>query len=184
MSALTQPQLNELEQRLLQDKARLEQLIGSPEQSGEDSLRDSTGELSAADNHPADLATEEFERSRNLAIHDKQAQELDRIDTALQRMDEGSYGTCAVCGRDIPYERLEALPSTIHCIEHASSHSSEDSRPVEEQVMTPPPSGAGVNRQRNAGQFDDAGAWEAVQDYGTSTSPALSPQPGTDDYKD
>ncbi|WP_246469602.1 hypothetical protein [Cohnella nanjingensis] len=46
--------------------------------------------------------------------------------------------------------------------------------PVEERVMTPPPSGAGADRRRQAGRFDDAGAWEAVEEYGNS-SDAVSP---------
>lgn len=184
MRALTPQQLNKLEQHLLKEKSKLEQLIGSPENSMESSLRDSTGELSAADNHPADLATEGFERSRDLAIQDKHKEELDQINTALKRMADGSYGTCVVCGQEIPYERLEALPSAVHCISHAPNNGPSDSRPVEEQVMTPPPAGAGAGRQQSADPYDDAGAWEAVEDYGTSTSPALSPQPETDDYKD
>ena len=103
------------------------------------SLRDSTGELSATDNHPADVGTEVFERERDLAIQGTLEHELEQIHSALRRMDQGEYGACAVCGLEIPYERLEALPYTAHCLEHAPRKDINNNRPVEEDVMTPPP---------------------------------------------
>ncbi|EFU39985.1 transcriptional regulator, TraR/DksA family protein [Paenibacillus vortex V453] len=184
MTSITKQQYNELRQRLLSDQERLEQQLESHEGTNtNNSLRDSTGELSAADNHPADVGTEVFERGRDLAIQETLADELEQIRSALQRMDQGQYGTCAECGQEIPYERLEAIPYTAYCVEHSPRQDLSDNRPVEEDVITPPPSGAGVNRQREDGRFDDAGAWEAVEDYGTSTSPGMSTQPGQDDYK-
>lgn len=42
--------------------------------------------------------------------------ELDRIRRALERMDAGSYGTCARCGEAIPTGRLKALPSAALCV--------------------------------------------------------------------
>lgn len=184
MTTMTKQQYNDLKQRLLSDKERLEEQLESRDETNRDySLRESTGELSAADNHPADVGTEVFERERDLAIQGTLEHELQQIHSALQRMDQGEYGTCAVCGLQIPYERLEALPYTAHCLEHAPRKDTNDNRPVEEDVMTPPPSGAGVNRQAADGKFDDAGAWDAVEDYGTSTSPGMSIKPGQDDYK-
>src|SRR5699024_4010856 len=50
---------------------------------------------------------------------------------------EGTYGMCAVCGADIPHERLVAHPTTSHCIEHANEEGFESARPVEEQVLNP-----------------------------------------------
>ena len=45
--------------------------------------------------------------------------ELDDIEHALARMDEGTYGTCEVCGSQITAARLELLPATRFCIDHA-----------------------------------------------------------------
>lgn len=42
--------------------------------------------------------------------------ELDQIERALQRMDRGKYGVCAVCGNEIPPQRLRVLPFTDRCI--------------------------------------------------------------------
>ncbi|WP_054958285.1 TraR/DksA C4-type zinc finger protein [Paenibacillus dakarensis] len=187
MKHLSDKQLNKLKHSLTDEK---EQLLKHFEQNdkenayqAEDSLRDSTGELSSADNHPADVGTETYERGRDQAIDETLNTELEQIDNALERIKNGTYGTCEECGKEIPYERLEALPFTSYCIDHASDQSISDYRPVEEDVITPPPSGAGVNRQKADGRFDDAGAWDAVEDYGTATSPAMSIEPGKDDYK-
>ena len=39
------------------------------------------------------------------------------VNAALQRIEEGTYGQCAACGKEIPAERLDALPYTAYCIE-------------------------------------------------------------------
>ncbi len=44
------------------------------------------------------------------------AADLVRIDHALKRMDEGSYGECGECGCTIPFERLQIEPQTQHCV--------------------------------------------------------------------
>jgi RNA polymerase-binding transcription factor DksA len=45
---------------------------------------------------------------------------LRQIDHALRRLDDGTYGTCQVCGRPIPVERLELVPETPYCVEDAA----------------------------------------------------------------
>ncbi len=63
--------------------------------------------------HPADVAqTGEFSDVRVL---DNQGHMLMSIENALQRLDEGAYGICEACGRDIPLERLDALPFATMC---------------------------------------------------------------------
>lgn len=46
---------------------------------------------------------------------------LERIDRALVKLDEGTYGLCDVCGRPIAPKRLEAMPDSVLCIEHAAA---------------------------------------------------------------
>src|SRR5690349_3333627 len=53
----------------------------------------------------------------NLAEIDRDADELRRIDTALVRLSDGSYGLCQDCGQRIPQARLEAEPTAIRCIQ-------------------------------------------------------------------
>ena len=45
--------------------------------------------------------------------------ELRQIESALARMDRGQFGVCRVCGNEIEAERLDLLPETVHCAEHA-----------------------------------------------------------------
>ncbi len=52
----------------------------------------------------------------NLAEIDRDADELRRIDTALARLSDGSYGLCEDCGQRIPEARLEAEPTAVRCI--------------------------------------------------------------------
>ncbi|MEK3793794.1 TraR/DksA C4-type zinc finger protein [Paenibacillus sp. FSL R7-0204] len=178
MSHLTKDQLNTIRAALEKRKAELEQHFsgnGAEDSLLGDSLILSTGELSSVDNHPADTGTETFERSRDLSINTSLSEELTEIEAALARMDNGTYGICEASKQEIPYERLEAIPYTRFTVEHAPTSSDTDARPVEEEVMTPPPAGAGEGRQQNSGRFDDAGAWEAVEEYGSASSPVTPP---------
>ena len=69
-------------------------------------------------NHPAEDATEVFTRERSLAIENELQRELERINHALERVADGTYGVCEVGGEEIPVERLEARPAATLCIVH------------------------------------------------------------------
>lgn len=184
MSHLTKTQLTQLKQSLEERRTELEQHFagdGAEDSLLGESLTLSTGELSSVDNHPADTGTETFERSRDLSINTSLSEELSEIEAALQRMEDGAYGICEASKQPIPYERLEAIPYTRYTVEHAPSSRDSGGRPVEEEVMTPPPAGAGEGRQEHSGRFDDAGAWEAVEDYGSASSPVTPPGQDTEE---
>ena len=88
---------------------------------GNASLTEETGELmsSSADNHLADTASETYERELDEGLEGDAREQLREVDDALARIEAGAYGTCSVCGREIPVERLEALPWTTLCIDDA-----------------------------------------------------------------
>ena len=75
---------------------------------------------------PTDLAddpgTRLSEREELEAISALQAAQLDQVDKALARIEEGTYGWCQECGAEIPFERLEALPSTPYCVQCQARH--------------------------------------------------------------
>jgi len=138
---------------------------------GED-MRDSLAELSLADNHPADIGTEVYERARDVARHDKLRHRLEAIDAALARWRVGKYGLCERCGQVIPDERLELLPYTTVCAacsrreEQAERHSLWR-EPVENEILNRPFARTfhdGTDRV----EFDGEDAWQAVARYGTS----------------
>lgn len=53
-------------------------------------------------------------------LEDSALAEIRQIQAALERVEAGTYGVCASCGEDIAPKRLEALPSTLHCLECAA----------------------------------------------------------------
>ena len=75
-------------------------------------------DLSYDDNF-ADSAQVAAERGENKVLYDQLRRDLDDIENALERMDSGSYGICEVCGDTIGLDRLEVMPATRFCIQHA-----------------------------------------------------------------
>lgn len=110
--------------RLLEDEqARLEQVKSAfdDEHFADESERENVNELSGSDQHPADIGTETFEREKDLSILENVEAELADIEHALERLNDGTYGTCEACGRPIDDERLEAMPATRLCLEDQSA---------------------------------------------------------------
>ena len=107
-------------QRLAAERERLDGVRSTfdDEHLGEQSESESTGELSSYDQHQADMGTETFEREKDLSILEQVEAELADVEHALRRLDDGTYGTCEVCGTAIPDERLEAMPAARLCLEH------------------------------------------------------------------
>jgi RNA polymerase-binding transcription factor DksA len=107
-------------QRLADERERLVGVRSTFDEEGltEQSENDSVGELSSYDQHQADMGTETFEREKDLSILEQVEAELADVEHAMRRLDEGTYGTCEVCGKVIPDERLEAMPATRLCLEH------------------------------------------------------------------
>jgi DnaK suppressor protein len=65
----------------------------------------------------ADSAQTTAERNRVLSMAQGLRTNLEDVDHALRRKDDGTYGTCERCGREIALERLEAVPFARLCIE-------------------------------------------------------------------
>ena len=55
-------------------------------------------------------------------LDDAETLQVERINEALERIEVGDYGTCAVCGEEIPEARLAAVPETDRCAECTNSH--------------------------------------------------------------
>ncbi|OUM95914.1 MAG: molecular chaperone DnaK [Thermobacillus sp. ZCTH02-B1] len=172
----------EMRRRLEAEAAELERRLKESESRGlEAEARSGTGELSVLDNHPADIASETFERGKDLALLEGDELKLRRIREALQAMDEGVYGVCRTCGEPIPRERLEAVPETLYCVRHAPQRNEPERRPVEEEVLMPPFGRTSLDGHGSWSGFDGEDAWQIVESYGTSDSPALAENPGADD---
>lgn len=104
---LTKDQLSFLKDELQDMKKSIENRTGTPD--GE--MTESRGDIArGVDNHIAETASEYEERVMSQTIDEADQERLDEINGALERMEDGSYGVCVETGKEIPYERLEALP--------------------------------------------------------------------------
>ena len=108
--ALTAPQRDELKQLLLARRKELQRQMTQ----NLDNLAPSVSGDSVSQDDDARLKNQTREVDAALTAMD--ADELARIDRALEAMDDGEYGVCVVCGKDIPFERLKVEPMTQHCI--------------------------------------------------------------------
>ena len=71
------------------------------------------------DENFADSGQVAAEQGEHRALIDRLTGALRDVDLALSKLDDGSFGTCEVCGDEIPEPRLEAMPSARYCINHA-----------------------------------------------------------------
>ena len=99
-----------------------------------ESLSASTGELSQYDNHPADTATDLYEREKDMALHAQLRHEYEEVQHALEKLQTGSYGVCEKTGEQIPLDRLEANP-LARTLRTETNDTKPEYRPVEEEVL-------------------------------------------------
>jgi DnaK suppressor protein len=108
----------ELKQRLEQERARLTDAVAFLERDNAGSIEDELGEISGGiDNHMADTATATFDRELEGGLEEGAQQTLVDVNAALRRIEDGSFGTCEVCGKSIGLERLAAIPWARLCID-------------------------------------------------------------------
>ena len=77
-------------------------------------------------NHPADDATDLFDRQRYRAIENDLSEELRAVEQALERIENGTYGICVVSGEPIPIERLEARPAAATLVEYQDEYDRQE----------------------------------------------------------
>ena len=80
------------------------------------SIEDET-EDETTDNHIAETATATLDREIDYTLEENSEHVLKEIEGALERIEEGTYGTCVNCGKPIAEERLAAIPWATYCID-------------------------------------------------------------------
>ncbi|MFG2752037.1 TraR/DksA family transcriptional regulator [Streptomyces xanthophaeus] len=73
------------------------------------------------DEHDPEGASTAFERAHVAALMARAREHLDELDRALERLEQGEYGQCEVCGTTIAPERLEIRPAATTCVHCARS---------------------------------------------------------------
>lgn len=104
-------------QLLLDEKKRIEDILKSMESNHPGSMEKYGYELSSYDNHPADLGTEMFMMEHDMGLKNKNNDTIFEIEKSLIDIEEGNFGICNVCGKEIENERLELIPYTKICFE-------------------------------------------------------------------
>ena len=108
--------IEELRASLLKERDELQRQLAELEATSFSTPQsDITGETSF-DEEYADSGTATFERERDLSLENNIRDLLGKIDKALSRMDEGTYGICERCGRPFEKARIKALPYASLCI--------------------------------------------------------------------
>ncbi|MFK2824800.1 TraR/DksA C4-type zinc finger protein [Bacillus sp. B190/17] len=172
---MTEEQLSRLRLQLEKEKRELEERFKMNDHFDLERThyKESMGELSTYDNHPADEGTALYEREKDIALNEHEETALANIDKALEVMDQGNYGKCEVCRKEIPFERLAVLPATTYCIEHSPEQNVSHDRPIEEEVLMPPFGKFDFDDSLDESvAFDAEDSWQEVASWGTSETPS------------
>jgi RNA polymerase-binding protein DksA len=123
VAKLTTQEIDELRQRLEAERAELAaQLTTIEDQAFAATQSDMSGDV-GVDDESADAGTATFEREKELSIEQNVRDLIQKIDRALKRIDDGTYGVCEVCGKPIEKARIKALPYVDLCIKDAQARS-------------------------------------------------------------
>ena len=98
-------------ERLQAEQTRVEGLVEGLRADLGTAENDDLSELSDYDQHPADTASDTFEREKDLSILDQLERELAELHAALERVDAGTYGLDEETGEPIDPARLDAFPT-------------------------------------------------------------------------
>ena len=117
---LKQDELESFRKVLLNLRARLR---GDLDQMTDEALRrtqsEASGNLSNVPLHMADLGTENYDQEFTLGLIESEQATLEQVQSALGRLNAGTFGKCEECHEPIAKPRLQALPYTRHCIQCA-----------------------------------------------------------------
>lgn len=114
--------INKYKEKLLNEKQKLTGLISEMKDNtvfgnttNHTSERYSSGELSSYDNHPADIGTEVYIQDMQNSLTNHEEGKLNNIEDALYKIENGTYGICDSCHKQIDEDRLDILPETNLC---------------------------------------------------------------------
>lgn len=105
-----------LKRRLLEERERLQREIADLDAELSESLEDSSEE-SPYDQHMAEIAGVTLDREIDLTLEENALATIAQIDRGLEKLENGTYGRCDNCGKEIGEERLSVAPSANLCID-------------------------------------------------------------------
>ncbi len=124
---MKKPEFAAYKEQLLTLRARLRGDVSKMADAAlKKSRSEANGDLSSMPIHMADVGSDNFEQEFTLSLMENDGGTLTQIETALERIEEGTYGQCEECGVKIPKSRLNAIPFAtlcIHCAEEQERQS-------------------------------------------------------------
>lgn len=166
--------LNYFRNKLLKEKEEvinfLKQMEGNETFNSKVEFSSELSELSLYDNHPSDVATELYDLEKGMALKEHEISIIKKLDDAIQNVENGVYGKCRSCGKEISMERLEFIPYAEYCVpcqEKINSIKPREinNRAIEEDVLGNP-FGYGFNdfdETYNAVGYDAEDSYQDVQ---------------------
>lgn len=115
---MNKQQLKHLEERLLDERARVMKELGYYDESFANTQQSADGDLSSYSFHMADQGTDTSEREKQFLFASQEGRYLWHVNEALRRLYKtpDKFGLCHQCGAEINFERLDALPHARLCI--------------------------------------------------------------------
>ncbi|MEW6359737.1 MAG: TraR/DksA C4-type zinc finger protein [Planctomycetota bacterium] len=100
---------------------RRQELVGDVTRMGDEAMRKSrqnaSGDLSSMPYHMADIGTDNYDQEFTLGMIENEEDEVRAIDEALEKIENGTYGVCEICGCKIKKARLKFMPHARNCID-------------------------------------------------------------------
>ncbi len=124
-----QSELDHFKELLEEEKQQAEEEIENIKSSLESIESDKEDEKSSADHHYGNISSEEEERTTLYTLMERERDKIKKINVALDRIDDRTYGVCMETGEKIQKERLETIPYALYSV---------DAREKDDSVNPPP----------------------------------------------
>jgi len=167
-------QMRYLKEKLIKEAKKTDKTLGQMRENGEADMSEySPVELSNYDNHPADLGSELYSVEMNMALKVHEQSKLNEVNNALNKFENGSYGKCENCKKDIEYERLDAMPYAKFCMDcEMAKEATEINTPDMQynEVFDAPFGRKYLNKQEDD-EFEGMDQLNDLMKYGSSDTP-------------
>ena len=153
---------------------RINGTLGMMKDFDEANMEEHAPELSNYDNHPADLGTDLYSLEMNLALKVHEQNKLNKLQHALKKIDDGTYGKCEHCGKEIDSERLETIPEANFCIqcERDAEASRVDTPDQQFDEVFDAPFGRKYLNKREDDEFEGMDQLNDLMKYGSADTPS------------
>ena len=120
MAKMKKAEVKPFKEMLIALRARMRGDVSALANSALSAGRSGGSGSSSVPSHMADMGSDTFEQDNAILLMNSEGETLTSIEGALERIEEGIYGSCIACNGKIPKTRLKAIPYTPHCVKCAS----------------------------------------------------------------